>query len=47
MWKLNVTDPTEDLHSGQYGGAVANPIQCIDQHVAALHDETNHKHPGL
>ncbi|WP_347157835.1 dipeptidase [Pontibacter chitinilyticus] len=37
-----VTGPNRDLHSGLYGGAVANPINVLCQMIASLHDENNH-----
>ena len=37
-----VTGPNRDLHSGVYGGAVANPITMLCRMIASLHDENNH-----
>ncbi|MCW1952999.1 MAG: dipeptidase [Flavobacteriia bacterium] len=37
-----VTGPNRDLHSGLYGGAVANPINILSKMIASLHDEDNH-----
>lgn len=37
-----VTGPNRDLHSGLYGGAVANPINILSKMIASLHDENNH-----
>lgn len=34
-----VTGPNKDLHSGHYGGAVANPITVLCEMIASLHDE--------
>ncbi|MCC6186719.1 MAG: M20/M25/M40 family metallo-hydrolase, partial [Chitinophagaceae bacterium] len=34
--------PNRDLHSGVYGGAVANPINILCKMIASLHDENNH-----
>ncbi|HCN82234.1 MAG TPA: peptidase dimerization domain protein, partial [Sphingobacteriaceae bacterium] len=31
-----------DLHSGVYGGAVANPATILCQMIASLHDSNNH-----
>jgi len=40
--EVEVTGPNRDLHSGLYGGAVANPINILAKMVASLHDENNH-----
>ncbi|MGC6429909.1 MAG: dipeptidase [Jejuia sp.] len=40
--ELEVTGPNRDLHSGLYGGAVANPINILNKMIASLHDENNH-----
>jgi len=40
--EVEVTGPNRDLHSGVYGGAVANPITILSQMIASLHDENNH-----
>ena len=37
--EVEVTGPNRDLHSGMYGGAVANPINVLCQMIASLHDE--------
>ena len=37
--EVEVTGPNRDLHSGVYGGAVANPINVLSQLIASLHDE--------
>jgi acetylornithine deacetylase/succinyl-diaminopimelate desuccinylase-like protein len=37
-----VTGPNRDLHSGVYGGAVANPATILCQLIASLHDAYNH-----
>jgi acetylornithine deacetylase/succinyl-diaminopimelate desuccinylase-like protein len=37
--EVEVTGPNRDLHSGMYGGAVANPINVLSQMIASLHDE--------
>jgi len=40
--EVEVTGANRDLHSGVYGGAVANPINVLSDMIAALHDENNH-----
>jgi len=40
--EVEVTGANRDLHSGVYGGAVANPITILAQMIASLHDENNH-----
>lgn len=40
--ELEVTGPNRDLHSGVYGGAVANPITMLAKMIASCHDENNH-----
>ncbi len=40
--QVEVTGPNRDLHSGLYGGAVANPINILIKMIASLHDENNH-----
>jgi acetylornithine deacetylase/succinyl-diaminopimelate desuccinylase-like protein len=40
--EVEVTGPNRDLHSGMYGGAVANPINILCQMIASLKDENNH-----
>ncbi|MBK7408779.1 MAG: dipeptidase [Saprospirales bacterium] len=40
--EVEVTGPNRDLHSGVYGGAVANPINVLTQMIASLHDEDKH-----
>ena len=37
-WEVEVTGANHDLHSGIYGGAVANPINVLCQMIAGLHD---------
>lgn len=37
--QLNVWGPNRDLHSGTYGGAVANPVNELCKIIAAMHDE--------
>lgn len=40
--EVEVTGPNRDLHSGVYGGAVANPITILAKMIASMHDENNH-----
>ncbi len=37
--EVEVTGPRRDLHSGMYGGAVANPINALCEMIASLKDE--------
>lgn len=40
--EVEVTGPNRDLHSGVYGGAVANPATMLAKMIASCHDENNH-----
>jgi len=40
--EVEITAANRDLHSGVYGGAVANPITILAQMIASCHDENNH-----
>jgi acetylornithine deacetylase/succinyl-diaminopimelate desuccinylase-like protein len=40
--QVEVTAANRDLHSGVYGGAVANPITILAKMIASCHDENNH-----
>jgi acetylornithine deacetylase/succinyl-diaminopimelate desuccinylase-like protein len=40
--EVELTGPNRDLHSGLYGGAVANPINMLCKMIASMHDENNH-----
>ena len=40
--EIHVQGPNRDLHSGLYGGAVANPINVLTKMIASLNDENNH-----
>ncbi|MEP7263934.1 MAG: dipeptidase [Bacteroidota bacterium] len=40
--EVEVTGPNRDLHSGVYGGAVANPISILCEMIASMKDKNNH-----
>ena len=40
--EVEVVGPNRDLHSGVYGGAVANPINILCKMIASCHDDNNH-----
>ncbi|MEZ4911919.1 MAG: dipeptidase [Saprospiraceae bacterium] len=40
--EVEVVGPNKDLHSGVYGGAVANPAQVLCDMLASLKDENKH-----
>jgi acetylornithine deacetylase/succinyl-diaminopimelate desuccinylase-like protein len=40
--EVEVVGPNRDLHSGVYGGAVANPATILAKMIASLHDDDNH-----
>ncbi|MFO7791131.1 MAG: dipeptidase [Bacteroidales bacterium] len=40
-WEVEVQGPDHDLHSGLFGGAVANPINILSEMIASLTDEDN------
>jgi acetylornithine deacetylase/succinyl-diaminopimelate desuccinylase-like protein len=40
--EVAVKGPNRDLHSGVYGGAVANPINVLCDLISSLHDENRH-----
>src|SRR6516165_4072345 len=37
--ELDVHGPGHDLHSGNFGGAVHNPLQALSEMIAQLHDQ--------
>lgn len=41
-WEVEVTGPNADLHSGIFGGSVANPINTLCEMVAQVMDKDNH-----
>lgn len=41
-WQVEVTGPNRDLHSGIFGGAVANPVNELCKLIAQMTDENNH-----
>ncbi len=46
--EVEITGPNRDLHSGMYGGAVANPINVLSDMISSLIDEKgNHFDPKL
>ncbi|MCD6092303.1 MAG: dipeptidase [Bacteroidales bacterium] len=40
-WEVEVQGPNRDLHSGLFGGAVANPINVLAKMIASMTDENN------
>ncbi|HWY09742.1 MAG TPA: dipeptidase [Bacteroidia bacterium] len=40
--EVEIVGPNRDLHSGVYGGAVANPVNVLCKMIASCHDENNH-----
>jgi acetylornithine deacetylase/succinyl-diaminopimelate desuccinylase-like protein len=40
--ELKITGPPHELHSGNFGGAVLNPLQALCEIIARLHDEHGH-----
>ncbi len=41
-WEVEVTGPDKDLHSGLFGGAVANPINVLAKMITDMMDEDGH-----
>jgi acetylornithine deacetylase/succinyl-diaminopimelate desuccinylase-like protein len=40
--EVHVDGPKQDLHSGSFGGGVANPVNVLARMIASLHDESGH-----
>jgi acetylornithine deacetylase/succinyl-diaminopimelate desuccinylase-like protein len=40
--ELKITGPPHDLHSGNFGGAVLNPLQALCEIIDRLHDDHGH-----
>jgi acetylornithine deacetylase/succinyl-diaminopimelate desuccinylase-like protein len=41
-WEVEVTGPNRDLHSGLFGGAVANPINVLAKMITQMVDDNGH-----
>ncbi|HKY55121.1 MAG TPA: dipeptidase [Anaerolineales bacterium] len=41
-FKLEIYGPSQDIHSGGYGGVIQNPIHVLSKLIADLHDEHGH-----
>jgi acetylornithine deacetylase/succinyl-diaminopimelate desuccinylase-like protein len=39
---LEIFGPRQDIHSGEFGGAIQNPIHVLSKVIASLHDEHGH-----
>jgi acetylornithine deacetylase/succinyl-diaminopimelate desuccinylase-like protein len=39
---VNLFGPDHDIHSGEFGGAIQNPIHVMARLIAGLHDENGH-----
>ena len=39
---LTISGPGQDLHSGEYGGVIENPIHVLSRLIAGLHDAQGH-----
>ena len=40
-WEIEVTGPNADLHSGLFGGSVANPVNVLCEMIAGCMDRSN------
>ena len=38
--EIHVSGPKQDLHSGSFGGGVANPVNALAKMIASLHDDS-------
>jgi acetylornithine deacetylase/succinyl-diaminopimelate desuccinylase-like protein len=41
-FQLQIFGPSQDIHSGEYGGVIQNPIHVLSKVIADLHDEHGH-----
>lgn len=41
-WQVDITGPNRDLHSGMFGGAVANPANVLSKMIGSLIDDKGH-----
>ncbi len=39
---LHIFGPSQDIHSGEYGGVIQNPIHVLSRLIADLHDDNGH-----
>jgi len=39
---LDIYGPTQDIHSGEFGGTIDNPIHVMSRFIASLHDKNGH-----
>lgn len=39
---LTIFGPSQDIHSGEFGGTIQNPIHVLSRIIAGLHDENGH-----
>jgi acetylornithine deacetylase/succinyl-diaminopimelate desuccinylase-like protein len=42
VFQLQISGPSHDLHSGEFGGVVQNPIHVLSRLIAGLHDDQGH-----
>ena len=41
-FNLEIFGPSQDLHSGEFGGTIDNPIHVMSRFIASLHDANGH-----